>query len=220
MDIIIDEAKKRDMRVWILDDAHFPTGFANGWIRDKYLEHRKIYLKEEHLDVIGPQRNASILKSELMNDNEELLGVIASRRVDEGEAVDDTLLDLSDNVKGDFIYWDIPDGYWRVFLIIVTSEGGWKSDYLNPINPVSSRVLIDDLPSASSEGLDINSIIYSLENNKNCRIVPLDLLISEITSLNLQEVSVSEFNSYLRSYHYKRQDLDIFMFLMKIHIKL
>ena len=30
MDIILDEAKKRDMKVWILDDSHFPTGFANG----------------------------------------------------------------------------------------------------------------------------------------------------------------------------------------------
>ena len=30
MDIIIEEAKKRNMKVWILDDSHFPTGFANG----------------------------------------------------------------------------------------------------------------------------------------------------------------------------------------------
>ena len=25
MDIVIDEAKKRDMKIWILDDKHFPT---------------------------------------------------------------------------------------------------------------------------------------------------------------------------------------------------
>ena len=30
MDVILDEARKRDMKVWILDDSHFPTGFANG----------------------------------------------------------------------------------------------------------------------------------------------------------------------------------------------
>jgi len=30
MDIILDEARKRKMKVWILDDAHFPTGYANG----------------------------------------------------------------------------------------------------------------------------------------------------------------------------------------------
>lgn len=34
LDIILDEAEKRDMKVWILDDRHFPTGFANGALRD------------------------------------------------------------------------------------------------------------------------------------------------------------------------------------------
>ena len=33
MDIIIDEAKKRNMKVWILDDSHFPTGYANGALK-------------------------------------------------------------------------------------------------------------------------------------------------------------------------------------------
>ena len=30
MDIIMDEARRRKMKVCLLDDAHFPTGFANG----------------------------------------------------------------------------------------------------------------------------------------------------------------------------------------------
>ena len=30
MDIILEEAKKRSMKVWILDDSHFPTGYCNG----------------------------------------------------------------------------------------------------------------------------------------------------------------------------------------------
>lgn len=30
MDIILEEAEKRGMRVWILDDQHFPTGYAAG----------------------------------------------------------------------------------------------------------------------------------------------------------------------------------------------
>ena len=34
MDVILDEARKRHMKVWILDDSHFPTGFANGALKD------------------------------------------------------------------------------------------------------------------------------------------------------------------------------------------
>ncbi len=41
MDIVIDEAKKHDMKIWILDDKHFPTGYANGLIAEKYPERKK-----------------------------------------------------------------------------------------------------------------------------------------------------------------------------------
>ena len=35
MDIILEEARKRKMKVWILDDSHFPTGYCNGKIEEK-----------------------------------------------------------------------------------------------------------------------------------------------------------------------------------------
>ena len=38
MDIILEEAKKYGMKVWILDDSHFPTGYANGAMKDQPLE--------------------------------------------------------------------------------------------------------------------------------------------------------------------------------------
>ncbi len=42
MDVIMDEARKWDMKVWILDDSHFPTGYANGAIEGKSLDlHRQ-----------------------------------------------------------------------------------------------------------------------------------------------------------------------------------
>ena len=33
MDIVLDEARRRQMQVWILDDKHFPTGYGGGRIR-------------------------------------------------------------------------------------------------------------------------------------------------------------------------------------------
>ena len=36
MDIVLEEAKRLGMKVWILDDRHFPTGYANGLIEKKY----------------------------------------------------------------------------------------------------------------------------------------------------------------------------------------
>ena len=38
MDLILSEAKKRGMEVWVLDDDHFPTGHAVGHIAKYYPE--------------------------------------------------------------------------------------------------------------------------------------------------------------------------------------
>lgn len=53
LDAIIDEAKKNDMKVWILDDTKFPTGYANGIFRSEenseYVRHQ-VYMNFEDLD--------------------------------------------------------------------------------------------------------------------------------------------------------------------------
>ena len=60
MAFIIRECKKRDMKVWILDDAHFPTGYANGLIKSKYPERKKHYLRYNMVHVWGKQGKVSV----------------------------------------------------------------------------------------------------------------------------------------------------------------
>ena len=60
VDIVLDEAKKRDMKVWILDDAHFPTGMANGLLPKKYPERAKQYLAVKQFDVTGPLAHGTL----------------------------------------------------------------------------------------------------------------------------------------------------------------
>ena len=52
MDIVLDEAQKYGMNVWILDDRHFPTGYANGGI-EKHPERKKLYLACSTSDIFG-----------------------------------------------------------------------------------------------------------------------------------------------------------------------
>lgn len=60
MDIVLDEAKKRDMKVWILDDKHFPTGYAAGLIEEKYPERKKCYLADTVADIFGGVRSCTL----------------------------------------------------------------------------------------------------------------------------------------------------------------
>lgn len=43
IDVIMDEARMRGMKVWILDDDHFPTGHAAGRLKDAPPELRRLF---------------------------------------------------------------------------------------------------------------------------------------------------------------------------------
>ena len=53
LDFLIAEAKKYEMKMWILDDAKFPTGYANGKVPQQY---RKRYLDYRRYDIAGKGR--------------------------------------------------------------------------------------------------------------------------------------------------------------------
>ena len=102
MDVILDEARKRNMKVWILDDRCFPTGFANGALKDQPDEMFKqnIYQNKMVLDdQTGPidLRKAGLLdlshldlpKYERVFDDDKIVYVTA---IDENE----NALDLTD----------------------------------------------------------------------------------------------------------------------------
>lgn len=149
MDLILREAQKRSMKVWLLDDKHFPTGYANGLIKKKYPALRKWHIMEEHIDVVGPIKSAAILirasnLSACADNEDSLLCAIACKRTGIGEELSDENINLSSLVKGSFLYWDIPEGYYRVFFIYKTRNGaGHKEDYIHMIDPASVDVLIE-----------------------------------------------------------------------------
>ena len=153
MDIIMEEARSRGMRVWMLDDDHFPTGHAAGKLVNGPAELRRLFLQEQHMDAVGPQRSASFLIKPWRFDSfipspvedGSLVAVIAARRDAASGLLAGDFLDLTACVHDDILYWDIPDGYWRIFTLYSTPSGGSKEqmDYVNPIVPESVRVLID-----------------------------------------------------------------------------
>lgn len=61
MDVILDEAKKLDMKVWILDDKHFPTGYAAGTMENADAELCHQYLDYNVLETWGPRPQMEIM---------------------------------------------------------------------------------------------------------------------------------------------------------------
>jgi hypothetical protein len=172
MDLIIREAEALGMKVWILDDDHFPTGHAGGMIAKKHPELRKWQLTERHIDVAGPLEDA-ILLVEPERDDQKLLGVWAYPRLggvdeagtDAADAQEDEVfggktpgpedgysypedcvnrpVELTEGVDGGYLHFSLPEGLWRVFFFYKTRRGTNKPDYIDMLSEESVRVLID-----------------------------------------------------------------------------
>lgn len=158
-DIVLDEAKKRDMKIWILDDAHFPTGQANGLIPKKYPECARKYAMMQFTDCVGPIACASLDVNLLMTkqftwidfgkpvnkpliDRQELISVTAARLI-EGDVIDSEIIDLTDRVKDGWLFWDVPEGVWRICVAFTTYDFGSNNEYINYVDHDSVAALIE-----------------------------------------------------------------------------
>lgn len=149
LDIVMDEARSRSMRVWLLDDSHFPSGYANGLLKGKYPERAKRYLACATVDACGPMRDAAVpVAARLARPNPfgapsspgELIAVVACRRSGLGF---DSPIELSASIEDGLLRWDVPEGVWRLFIVYETSAGGGNPDYVNPVDRESAQVLIE-----------------------------------------------------------------------------
>lgn len=160
VDIIMEEARARGMKVWILDDAHFPTGYANGLIKSKYPERRKKYINYNSIDVWGARNKVTIniktmLKPRMsfldigkVKDFEEqsknkLVSVVAYRLIKDSLVTEEEYIDLTNEVKDGFITYKFPEGNWRIFTTYETKTDGGREDYINIIDKESVSTLIE-----------------------------------------------------------------------------
>lgn len=98
----VDEAKKRNMRVWIVDDAGYPSGFAGGRFSSTAPN-----LRMQALEVAQqiPVAGGSTLHQALAP------GVVSAAAVDaDGHAIPLPL-------RGNQLEWTAPAGQWTVLLV-------------------------------------------------------------------------------------------------------
>ena len=174
MDVILDEAVKRNMKVWILDDSHFPTGYANGALEKEpdTLRRQSICCRIEEAEggesfAITAEKlrhpepfqktmvENYVMQGEMPHfDNDELLGVYAVRVDGETNGFTDSAyridliakLDIH-NVEAlrneDSIFWQVPDGKWRIYTLHLSRNFGYHRSYINMMHKQSCRVLLD-----------------------------------------------------------------------------
>lgn len=146
MDFLLPELKRRGMKIWILDDRIFPTGYANGGFV-RHPELKKVYVAERHMDIMGPCKNSAVLVEPFLGSDGKLIAILACPKPDtetlnvSGEGV----LNLTASYKNGFVFFDLPEGAYRLFVLFTTQNGGGRDNYMNLIDRDSVRVLIDEV---------------------------------------------------------------------------
>ena len=161
MTVILNEAEKRGMQVWILDDKHFPTGYANGMAEQAPIELRrqgllhkrfpvnkgKIHIdlaKQIHPPLLKPQMylvtdlfNKNIAKANRFHDDRLLSA--AAVRLDKPE----TPIDLTNHLVDSVLDWTAPAGAWEIQLCYLSRNIGSHRGYINMMDAESCRMQID-----------------------------------------------------------------------------
>ncbi len=163
MDVILDEARKRGMKVWILDDSHFPTGYANGALADKPDElcRQSICCKvfdveENSLFVLNREQirhpepfQKSMVENYVMTGeirqfaDDRLLSLYAVRQDHGGFAVPENRMNLMEYLENEELSWQVPEGKWKVYVLHLSRNFGYHRSYINMMDKESCKVLLD-----------------------------------------------------------------------------
>lgn len=165
MDIILDEARRMGMKVWILDDSHFPTGFANGGMMDapeelcrQCLVYRTVDCPASGSELVldmeecrkvtpfipynsGEQYDVEHRVKRIYTDD-MLLGLVAVRK---GGSLPDGIIDLSDQMGRSQLRFKVPDGEWKLYILHLTRNRGARRHLINMTLPDSCRILLREV---------------------------------------------------------------------------
>jgi len=161
LSIILDEARKYSMQVWILDDSHFPTGYANGAMKNapeelsrqgicyygKKLKGRK---KEVRINVnkfLNKKNDYSSILSIAFNkanqpmvfSEDYIFSITAIHKKNSG----DIQIDLMPYFEDGVLTWNKPEGEFLLSICKISRNCGFHRDYINMMDEQSCRLLID-----------------------------------------------------------------------------
>lgn len=140
---IIGECKRLGLKIWLLDDAHFPTGYANGALAGEDVDPalKKTVLKHRTVTVVGPQPSTVIKLGNLMDPTERFVDAATFDAA--GAPLDFELsVEQADGTPAR-LRFDAPAGVTTLELYVTSQKTGFRDEYINMVDADSCRVLID-----------------------------------------------------------------------------
>lgn len=146
--LIMEECHKKGMKVWILDDKHFPSGHANGAFAKEENAHLRPWgITERHVDIAGPVEEGCVMADAWKwAEEDEMVAVLACKHVP-GTETYTQVLDVSEGMQDGMVYFSLPEGMWRIVFLIKTRSGidAHSLLYCDMLDAASVRVFVDEV---------------------------------------------------------------------------
>lgn len=139
-DVIIKAAKELNMRVWFLDDKAYPTGFANGKA-SLYKNAKPLHVVCDNFVAVS---DGEVMQFKAGADGDSLIAALAFP-YENDEPVLEKYIDISKDLKGKWFLPVLPKGIYRIACVYSSFRGAEKPDYIDPLNPDSVDVLINEV---------------------------------------------------------------------------
>lgn len=138
---ILAYAEKRGMKVWLLDDKRFPTGYANGSVTD-HPELGMVHLRQFFRDYAVTRGPLTLLVPPL-GEKAVLERVVAYRLNEAGDGIVGEGVDLTAQVREGLVYAVLPAGLWRVYFIHCGNFApAHKQCWIDMLNPESAKLML------------------------------------------------------------------------------
>ncbi len=147
------------MKVWILDDSHFPTGFANGAVKSAPLELHRQSVCANRVEYSSPAGPVSLelgglipppfTPANLMEQYVLPAAIQDAPHFEDDQVIAVTAVCASDGravplplpQPGEPLRWDKPEGAWTVWVVGLSRNCGPHRDYINML--ASCKLLLD-----------------------------------------------------------------------------
>ena len=144
---ILDECKTLGMKVWILDDKHFPSGYANGIFIEKYKDLQPFGITEYHADIAGPVTDGAVIAQNWIKAGDEILAVLACRHIPNSQQFTGEVLNITDGLADGLVYFSLPEGMWRIVFLVKTRSGFANNArcYSDKLNREATQLYIEEV---------------------------------------------------------------------------
>lgn len=160
MDVILEEARARGMKVWILDDSHFPTGYANGALKAAPDRLRRQSICASRMEFGGGTRQICVEPAQVFppefHPNQMEQYILPGLLRDVPHFADDMVIAVTavNQENGERVFldvpgaeerllWEKPEGTWVLWITGLSRNFGSHREYINMLDEESCRLLID-----------------------------------------------------------------------------